>query len=51
MSRVAWRAFKDGIGSGTVIWRAGAAILHQGSPAGEHKPPPDRRLFASINQL
>ena len=51
MSRVAWRAFKAGNGSGTVLWRAGAAILHQGSPPGEHKPPPDRRLYEFINQL
>ena len=51
MSRVAWRAFKDGIGSGAVLWREGAAILHQGSLAGEHKPPPDRHLFKYINQL
>ncbi len=51
MSRVAWRAFKDGIGSGTILWRAGAAVLHQASPTGEHKPPPDRRLYEFINQL
>lgn len=51
MSRVAWRAFKDGKRNGTVLWRAGAAILRQGSPPGDHKPPPDRRLYEYINQL
>lgn len=51
MSRVAWRAFQEGNGSGAVLWRAGAAILRQGSPPGEHKPPPDRRQFEFINQL
>lgn len=51
MSRVAWRAFKDGTGSGTVLWRAGAATLHQGSLPGGQKPPPDRHLYEFINQL
>ncbi len=51
MSRVAWRAFKHGIGSGTVLWREGAALLHQGSLTSELKPPPDRRQFEFINQL
>ena len=51
MSRVAWRAFQDGNVSGTVLWRAGAAMLRQGSPPAEHKPPPDRRLYEYINQL
>jgi len=51
MSRVAWRAFKDGDRNGTVLWRAGAAILHHGSSPGEQKPPPDRHLYEYINQL
>lgn len=51
ISRVAWRALQDGNVSGTILWRAGAALLHQGSLAGEHMPPPDRRLYEFINQL
>ena len=51
MSRVAWSAFKNGSRNGTVLWRSGAAILHQGSLAGEDKPAPDRRMYELINQL
>ncbi len=50
MSRVAWRAFKDCSGSGTVVLRDGKAILHQESLPGELKPPPDRHLFDFVNQ-
>lgn len=51
MSRLAWRAFRDGIHNGAVIMRHGALRLHQGSLPTETKPPPDRDLYDFINQL
>ena len=51
MSRLAWRAFKDGIHRGAVIMRDGALRLHPGSLPSETKPPPDRRLYEFVNQL
>ncbi len=51
MSRLAWRAFKDGIHNGALIMRDGALRLHQGSLPSEKKPPPDRRLYEFVNQL
>lgn len=51
MSRLAWRAFRDGIGHGIVVMRNGALLLRQGSLPSQDKPPPDRALFAFVNQL
>ncbi len=51
MSRLAWRAFKDGIHNGALIMRDGALRLHQGSLPSDKKPPPDRRLYEFVNQL
>ena len=51
MSRLAWRAFKDGTRNGAVIMRHGALRLHQGSLSSEKKPAPDRRLYEYVNRL
>jgi len=51
MSRVAFRAFKDGAGSGVVVARAGAIMLHDGSPSSGKKPLPDRDMYEFVNQL
>lgn len=51
MSRLAWRAFRDGIHSGAIIMRQGALRLHQGSLPSGNKPAPDRCLYEFVNQL
>ena len=51
MSRIAWRAFKDGATRGLVISRDGSISLHQGSLPSGIKPPPNRDLYEFINQL
>ena len=50
MSRIAWRALKDGAASGVVVLRDGALALHRGSLPSESKPPPDRALYEFVNQ-
>lgn len=51
MSRVAFRAFKEGEHSGVVVSRAGAITLRHGSLPAEDKPPPDRDLYEFVNHL
>ena len=51
MSRIAWRAFKDGRANGLVVLRDGSISLQQGSLPSLEKPPPNRDLYEFINQL
>jgi len=51
MSRVAWRAFKDGLRQGVLVAREGAHFVHEGSLPILRKPPPDRDLLEFVNQL
>jgi 6-phosphofructokinase 1 len=51
MSRVAWRAFKDGKQHGVLVLRNDAVVLHEGSMPGGKAPPPSRNLVEFVNQL
>ena len=51
MSRIAWRAFRDGAAFGVVGLRDGALTLHPGALPSAIKPPPDRKLYEFVNQL
>ena len=51
MSRIAWRAFKQGATNGVVIFRDGALALHDGILPSRTKPPPARALYELVNQL
>lgn len=51
ISRVAWRAFKDGATNGLVVLRAGSVSLHQGGAPSESKLPPDCALYEFVNQI
>ena len=51
MSRLAWRAFKDGLTSGVVVSRDGALALHKGSLPPGNKAPPAYDLYALVNGL
>ncbi len=50
MSRIAWRAFKEGAASGVVVLRDGALALHRERLPIDPKPPPDRALYDFVNQ-
>lgn len=51
MSRIAWRAFKQGAENGVVIFQDGALALRDGILPSRTKPPPDRKLYEFVNQL
>ena len=51
MSRLAWRALKDGLRLGTVVMQDGALSLRAGRMPQSDKPPPDYALYARINGL
>ncbi len=51
MSRIAWRAFKDGASQGVIVLRNGALTLHKEALPSAAKPPPDRALFKFVNNL
>ncbi len=51
MSRLAWRALKDGCRLGVVLSRDGALSLREGSLPPGRKPAPDYEQYARINGL
>lgn len=51
MSRLAWRALKEGLTLGTVVMREGALSLREGTMPQDDKSPPDYALYARINGL
>ena len=51
MSRLAWRALKDGVETGVVVSRNGALALHSGCLPREKKTPPDYGMYTEINGL
>ena len=51
MSRLAYDAFKRGIGTGAVVSHQGALRLHEGKLSAENKPQPNYLNFAFVNGL
>ena len=51
MSRIAYKAFKQGLGAATVVTRQGKLTLQEGTIDEADKPPPDFEQYAAINEL
>lgn len=51
MSRLAWRALKDGLGLGVVVLRDGRLTMREGMMPLHDKAPPDYDRYARINGL